>query len=128
MFTLKDKIKELAEYFAEDANTSCFIYKNTKYAPIGVSEVVTCKFRTPNNIEIVYDKWFVECFDEAKAMNLPGIERNEKFVQGTGVTVFAPTKGIFTYYGKDALSIKNACETNRELASYMLKNHNIRQK
>lgn len=128
MFTQKDKIKELAEYFAEKADTNCLIYKNNKYAPIGVSEVVTCKFRTANDLEIVYNKWFVECFDKANAMGLPGTEHNDKLVQGSGVTVSTPKMGSFVFYGKDALSIKNACETNRDLTSYMLINHNIPQK
>ena len=121
MFTQRDKIKELAEYMVRDKNTQCLIFRNTNYQPNGVSEVITCEYSI-NNIRIVYNEWFVAGFELASKMKLPGTERHGQLVKGSGVIVSTKNKGPYTFYGRDALSIKNACELNRDLTSYMLGN------
>ena len=97
MFTQRDKIKELAEYMVKDENTQCLIFRNTNY---------------------------VEGFELAKKMELPGTERHGKLVKGSGVMVSSKKSGTYTFYGKDALSIKNACELNRDMESLIISNHN----
>ena len=119
MFTQRDKIKELAEYLVQDKDTQCIAFKNTKYKPFGVSEVITCEYSI-KNLRIVYNEWFVEGFELASKMKLPGTEHHGTLVKGSGVTVTTKGKVPYTFYGKDALSIKNACEMNRDLSSYML--------
>ena len=38
------------------------------------------------------------------------------------------TGGVYTFYGKDALSIKNACELNRDMESLIISKHNSKIK
>lgn len=124
MFTQRDKIKELAEYLVKNENTQCLIFKNTNYGIKDCAEVLTCEYTTPKNIKIVYNEWFVEGFEMAKKMALPGIEKHGKLVKGSGGVVSSRKTGSFTFYGKDALSIKNACESNRDLESLIISRYN----
>ena len=110
MFNHRDKVKELAVYFAGTPNTSCCITSNKKYAPIGVAVVKTYKYRI-NAMEIFYNKWFVESFEYAQKMNLQGCEHHNKLVQGSGVCVSSPEFGYLVFYGKDAQDIIDACES-----------------
>lgn len=126
MFTQRDKIKELAGYMVRDKNTQCFVFRNVNYKPDGVSEVVTCEY-TIKDIRIVYNEWFVEGFELASKMKLPGTEKHGQLVKGSGVIISTNNKGTYTFYGYDAISIKNACELNRDLTSYMLENHTIQK-
>jgi hypothetical protein len=128
MFTRKDKIKELAEVFAKSDKTECSMSQNKKYAPVGVSVVMTCKFENQGTVSITYDKWFVECFDMALSIGLPGTEHHDKLVKGSGVMVNTKNLGSYVFYGQDAMSIKSACEENRDLTSFILTEHvvNIR--
>ena len=125
MFTQRDKIKELAEYLVQNKDTQCLAFRNTKYKPYGVSQVITCEYSTPKSLKIVYNEWFVEGFEMAKKMGLPGIEKHGNLVKGSGVVVSTMrTGGFYTFYGKDALSIKDACELNRDIESLIISNHN----
>lgn len=125
MFTQRDKIKELAEYLVQDKDTQCLVFKNTNYGIKGCAEVLTCEYSTPKYLKIVYDEWFVEGFEMAKKMGLPGIEKHGNLVKGSGVVVSTMrTGGFYTFYGKDALSIKDACELNRDIESLIISNHN----
>ena len=126
MFTQRDKIKELAEYLVQDKNTQCLIFRNTNYQPSGVSEVITCEYSI-KNMRIVYNEWFVEGFELAKKMELPGTERHGRLVKGSGVIVSTKKHGPYTFYGHDAISIKNACELNRDIASYIINNYTVQK-
>ena len=126
MFTQRDKIKELAEYMVRDKNTQCLIFRNNNYQPNGVSQVITCEYDI-KNIHIVYNEWFVESFELATKMKLPGTEKHGQLVKGSGVIVSTSDKGSYTFYGCDAISIKNACELNRDLTAYMLENRTIQK-
>ena len=128
MFTQRDKIKELAEFLVKDENTQCFVFKNTHYKQEGFAEVLTCRYTAPKNLEIVYNEWFVEGFEFASKMQLPGTEKHGKLVKGSGVTVSTRKDGPYTFYGNDALSIKNACEMNRDLTSYILSGYSATEK
>ena len=125
MLTPKDKAKELVEYFAQSDKTQCFVFKNYKYKNYGVSEVITCQFSLPGLFKVVYDQRFVESFDLAKKMDLPGIEKHGKLI--SPVTIEAPNLGVFQFKGQPAISIKSACELNRDLMTYLISN-NISQK
>ena len=105
MFTNRDKIKEQVEFFINNKETQCLISRNPNYEPV------------------IYNKWFVECYDVAKQMNLPGCEHHGKLVKGTGVTALSKKMGIYTFYGKDANEIINACEFGRDLNAYMITNN-----
>ena len=119
MFTQRNKIKELTEYLVENnSETQCIIFKNHNYKPVGVSEVITCEYSI-ENIRVVYNEWFVEGFELANKMHLPGTEHHGNLVKGSGVTVSTKNKGRFIFYGNDALAIKDACELNRDLGSYL---------
>ena len=124
MFTRRDKIKELAEYLVKNENTQCLIFKNTNYGIKDCAEVLTCEYTIPKNLKIVYNEWFVEGFEIAKKMKLPGTEKHGKLVKGSGVIISTRKAGTYTFYGKDALSIKNACELNRDMESLIISNHN----
>ena len=125
MFTQRDKIKELAEYLVQNKDTQCLVFKNTNYGIKGCAEVLTCEYSTPKSLKIVYNEWFVEGFEMAKKMGLPGIEKHGNLVKGSGVVVSTMrTGGFYTFYGKDALSIKDACELNRDIESLIISNHN----
>jgi len=119
MFTQHDKIKEMAEYLVQnDNNVQCLIFRNKHFAPVGVSEVITCEYSV-KDMRIVYNQWFVEGFEYAKRMALPGIEHHGQFVKGSGVIVSTRNCGQFTFYGPAAVSLKSACELNRDLQSYL---------
>jgi hypothetical protein len=119
MFTQRDKIKELTEYLVKNnSETQCLVFRNHNYKPVGVSEVITCEYSI-ENIRVVYNEWFVEGFELASKMKLPGTDHHGNLVKGSGVTVSTKYKGQFTFYGKDALAIKEACEINRDLGSYL---------
>jgi hypothetical protein len=123
MFTKKDKIKEFIEFSVQKPETQCMVFKNDKYAPIGVAVVMTYQYNLPEGIEIIYNKWYVECFDMAKRMGLPGTERHDNLVKGSGVNVYSKkSKNIF--YGKQAESIINTCELNRDIESCIVSNYN----
>lgn len=122
MFTNRDKIKEQVEFFINNKETQCLISRNPNYEPVGVSIVLTYKYDI-RDIEVIYNKWFVECYDVAKQMNLPGCEHHGKLVKGTGVTALSKKMGIYTFYGKDANEIINACEFGRDLNAYMITNN-----
>ena len=126
MFTQRDKIKELAEYLVQNKDTQCLAFRNTKYKPYGVSQVITCEYSI-KTLRIVYNEWFVEGFEIAKKMELPGTEHHGKLVKGSGVTVTTKNKGPYIFYGKEALSIKNACELNRDIASCIINNHVVQK-
>ena len=125
MFTNRDKLKELIETFV--CNADCLVHENTNYKPVGVSVVLTYEY-TFLDTQIVYDKWFVECADMAKKMGLPGTEHHNKLVKGSGVNVASARLGRYTFYGKDASDIINACESNRDLTSHVMLSHIIPQK
>ena len=110
MFNKRDKVKELAVYFAKTPDVSCLISNNKKYEPVGVSVVKTYKYQV-GSIEIIYNKWFVEAFESARQMNLPGCEHHDKLVKGSGVLVSSPKFGTSVFYGKDAQDIMDACES-----------------
>ena len=110
MFTKRNKVKELAVYFAKTPDVSCLITDNKNYEPVGVSVVKSYKYQV-NGIEILFNKWFVEAFESAKQMNLPGCEHHDKLVKGSGVCVFSPQFGRLIFYGKDAQDIIDACES-----------------
>jgi len=122
MFTNRDKIKELVRFFADDKSTQCLAFENTHYKPVGVSIVVTYQY-TIKDTEVVYNKWFVDCFDKAKIMGLPGTEHHNKLVKGSGVTVSSKRLGNYTFYGDEAKSLIDACELNRDLTSQIIFHH-----
>lgn len=117
MFSKRNKVKELAIYFAKTPNVSCLISDNKKYEPVGVSVVKTYKYQV-NGIEILYNKWFVEAYEYAKQMNLPGCEHHDKLVKGSGVYVSSPEFGLLVFYGKDAQDIIDACESGCDTNLY----------
>ena len=123
MFTQRDKVKEYVEFFAQNPNTQCLIFKNVNYKPVGVSVVMRYHYDI-NGVEVSYDKWYVECFNEAKAFGLPGTEHHNKLVKGSGVNVISKKYMPYTFYGKEAEDIINACEINRDLDSIIMANHN----
>lgn len=123
MFTTKDKIKEFVEFFVQKPETQCMVFKNNKYAPMGASVVMTYQYNLPEGVEVVYDKWYVECFDMAKRMGLSGTEHHNKLVKGSGVNIYSK-KSANIFYGKEAESIINACELNRDIESCIVSNHN----
>ena len=112
MFTRHDKIKERIMFFTENQQISEQISKNQSFEPVGVSFVMKHRYKI-NNIEIVYNKWFVEAFELARQMNLPGCDHHNKLVSGSGVDVLTNDLGGATFYGKDALDIINACESRQ---------------
>jgi len=114
-------IKELMLHFIKHSDGNFLIHKNTAFAPVGVSIVMKYKYFT-NDIEIIYNKWFVEGFDFAKKMNLPGTEHHGQLLKGSGVTIFFKKLGNFTFYGDNANDIINACEYGRDIESYMIQN------
>ena len=99
------------------------IFRNLHYKPVGASIVMTYQYNV-NDIEITYDKWYVECFKEAKQYGLPGIEHHNKLVKGSGVNVISKKSMPYVFYGKDAEGIINACESKRDLEAYIIANHN----
>lgn len=109
MFSKRDKIKELAIHFAKTPYVVRLVFDNKKYEPVGVSVVKSYKYQV-NDIEILYDKWFVEAFESAKQMDLPGCEHHDKLVKGSGVLVSTPKFGNTVFYGKDAQDIIDAYE------------------
>ena len=115
MLSRRDKIKELVVYFAKTPYLSCLVSDNKNYEPDGVSVVKLHEYHV-NNIEILYNKWFVEAFELAKQMNLPGCEHHDKLIKGSGVYVSSPEFGRLVFYGKDAQDIIDAyesgCNTN----------------
>ena len=119
MFTDRDRVKELIEFFAGSTNTECLISQNQNYKPQGVSVVMTYKFDI-NHMEIFYDKWYVEGFELAQKMNLPGCEHHDQLVKGSGVTVLSKKLGSYTFFGKDAQDIIKACENGRDLKAHMV--------
>ena len=120
MFTQKNKIKELAEYLVRhDQDVQCLVFRNKHFPQVGVSEVITCEYNI-KDMRIVYNQWFVEGFEMAKQMALPGTEHHGKLVKGSGVVISTEKRGQYTYYGADAMFIKDACELNRDLQSYLL--------
>ncbi len=118
MFSDKDKIKELIEFFAQGTNVEYLISQNQKYKPQGVSIVMTYKFEI-NHIEIFYDKWYVDCFEKAQKMQLPGCEHHGQLVKGSGVMVLSKKLGSYTFFGKDAQDIIRSCEEGRDLKAHM---------
>jgi len=114
MFTRHDKIKERIMFFVPNQQQGCEISKNLSIKPVDVSFVMTYKY-VINNMEIVYNKWFVESFELAKSMNLLGCDQHDKLVSGSGVYVSTKDLGVATFYGKDALDIINACESGRSM-------------
>lgn len=120
MFSKHNKIKELAVYFAATPDVSCSVTNNKKFEPIGVSAVKTYKYKV-NNMEILYNKWFVEAFESAQKMNLPGCERHNKLVQGSGVCVSSPELGFSVFHGKDAQDIIDAYESGCDTQLYGIK-------
>ncbi len=117
MFNKRDKIKELAVYFAATPGVSCLITENKKYAPVGVSVVKSYEYQA-NGLEILYNKWFVEAFEDAKKMGLPGCEHHNKLVKGSGVLVSTHKFGSTVFYGKDAQDIIDAYEYTSNSPSY----------
>ena len=121
MFKTKDKIKEQIQYFISNTDVSCLVCRNKIYEPSGVSVVMTYKIEM-NDIEIFYDKWYVENYEDAKRMNLPGTEHHNQLLKGSGVMVLSKQNGIYVFHGKDALEIINMCEQDRDMESYMIQN------
>ena len=127
MFSDKDKIKELVEFFAQHADASCLISENKMYKPVGISVVMTYKYSI-NDMEIIYDKWYVQNYDNVKNMGLPGTEHHDQLVKGSGVMVLSKKLGSFVFHGHDANDIINACEYGRDMESYMVQNIRQNQK
>lgn len=127
MFKTTDKVKELVKFFLKNSEISCFIYENRMYKPMGISVVMTYTY-TMNDIEIMYDKWYVQNYETAKSMGLPGIEHHDQLVKGSGVTVVSKQYGNFIFYGNDAKEIINACEYGRDLSVHTLQTFNTIQR
>ena len=125
MFTRYDKIKELVMFFSANPCLTCNVYKNKSFAPVGFSVVMTHKYRV-NEIEIIYNKWFVESFELAKQMNLPGCDHHDKLVKGSGVFVSTKNLGTTIFYGRDAQDIVDAYEAGYNVQPFAIKN--IKQK
>ena len=123
MFTERDKIKEFTEFFVQKPETQCMVFRNNNYAPMGASVVMTYQYNLPEGIEVIYNKWYVECFDMAKRMGLTGTEHHDKLLKGSGVNIRSK-KSAYIFYGKEAESIINACELNRDIESCIVSNHN----
>lgn len=123
MFTERDKIKEFTEFFVQKPETQCMVFRNNNYAPMGASVVMTYQYNLPEGIEVIYNKWYVECFDMAKRMGLPGVEHHNKLLKGSGVNIRSK-KSAYIFYGKEAESIINACELNRDIESCIVSNYN----
>ena len=125
MFGKRDKVKELAIYFVQTPNVSCLVTDNKNYKPAGVSTVKSYQYKV-NDLKVYYDKWFVEAFEEANQMGLPGCEHHGQLVKGSGVVVLTPQFGRSVFYGKDAQDIIDACESGCNMSLY--KNINQIQK
>lgn len=121
MFTNHDKIKEQILFMITNGNIDCLVTRNTKYQPFGVSTVMQYKYSLPG-IEIFYNKWFVENYEDASKMNLPGCEHHDQLVKGSGVNVLSKKLGLITFYGNDAQTIINACEHNNDLYELIVTN------
>lgn len=119
MFTKHNKIKETVVYVLKKGRVSCLVSENKQYAPVGVSKVMTHNYSV-DNIEVVYNKWFVESFDLAEKMNLAGCEHHDKLVKGSGVVVSSATFGTHTFYDKDAMDIISACEYKHGIEPYVM--------
>ena len=125
MITKHEKSKEFFEYIIRNTNPECLQYKNGHFDTSGVAYVMTYEYTTKyeykinnkkssmDNVFIRYSKWFVEYYDYVKALNLPGCEKHDKLVKGGGVYVHSDKHGDFTFYGKQAQDLINACEQAR---------------
>ena len=113
MFTRKDRLKELAEYFGACPDAVVTAVFNDKYPDhakkYGIARRKTYTYTVPG-LEIVYDKWFVDGYDCAIKMGLEGCEYHDCLVAGTGVMVVSKKFGREIFYGKSAQELINACE------------------
>lgn len=116
MFTRKDKLKELAEYLVSNPDTSVDTVledKNNKHdKKYGFARVMTYTYAT-YGIEVVYNKWFIEGYEYAVEMGIPGCEYHNRLVAGTGVKVVSKKFGNDIFYGRAAEEIIRACEKQR---------------
>ena len=116
MFTKRDCLKELTEYLVSNKNTQVETFlenKNNNHdKKYGFARVITYTY-TNYGIEVVYNKWFVEGYDYAVKMGLPGCEYHDRLVAGTGVKVISKKFGNDIFYGRAAEEIINACEKQR---------------
>lgn len=126
MFTTKDKIKEQIIHLAKGDNVTYLISQNKMYKPVGLSVVMTYKFDV-RGAEIIYNKWFVDGFEYASKMNLPGCEHHDQLVKGSSVMVLSKNHSCFNFYGQDAKDIITACEFGRDITSHMIANHSVIQ-
>ena len=121
MFTNRDKIKEQILFMTTNKHVDCLVTKNERYKPVGVSVVMRYKYSLPD-IDIFYDKWIVENYEDALKMNLPGCEHHDQLVKGSGVNVLSKKLGYFIFYEKDAETIINACEYNNDFYRLIVAN------
>lgn len=122
MITQHEKDKEFFEYIIKNSDMECLERKTGRFD--GIAYVKTCEYTTQyeytknkktrsDNIFIRYNKWFVEEYDYVKDMGLKGTEKHNKLVSGSGVYVSSSKSGqpnIYTFYGKQAYDLINACE------------------
>ena len=133
MFTLHNKIKEQIIFFAKSANISFLTYENKDFQNFKKQKdfenliVMTYQYNT-NGIEIKYNKWFMEGFEFAQQMNLPGCEHHDQLVKGSGVRILSKKHGTVFFYGKDAKDIIDTYEENCDIQSLLLENQTKKQK
>lgn len=126
MLKNQDKILELVEFLVKTPGVSYLIYENTDYKAFKQPEefdnllMITYQFCV-HDIEITYNKWFMEEFELAQKMDLPGCEHHNQLVKGTGVLVLSKKLGAFNFYGDRAKNIINACEENLDLQAHIIK-------
>ena len=131
-FTTRDKIKERVLYLASSPYTGCSVFESKDAEQLKKQNgfdnltVIVCKYQTDCFL-LEYTKWFMQGFELAQKMGLPGCEHHNTLIQGTGVKVQTIDFGSFNFYGKDAYEIMNAYEESRDIQSYIINNHQIKQ-
>lgn len=110
MFSKRERLKELAEFLVSTENTEFSSDFNDSYEKRGVARVKIYRYSI-SDLQIIYEKWFVECYELASKMGLPGCELHDKLVAGTGVMILSKQLGSEIFYGHNATDIINACET-----------------
>ena len=133
MLTTKDKIKERVIYFSQLPSVVYSVYQNKDSVKLqklnGFENLVAMTYKyTINDIEIAYEKWFMQGFELASKMNIPGCEHHDKLIRGTGVNITLRNNGKFVFHGQDANDIINAFEKNCDIQSYIMENQNIRNR
>ena len=113
MFTNHDRAKEQAEFIAKCPETEMYIENFLETESCGVASAKTFIYRN-KLAQIEYTKWIVEGADFAIQMRLPGSEKHNLLIQGSGVKFFSETLNhSYTFYKQEAQDIIDACEQNR---------------